>query len=123
MTINHTNNEQNGEFVAFEGEEKLGYISYEWVDADHFAIVHTVVSPEHKGKGIGKILLDAAADYARKNNKKNKRRMFFLLPCSLHGAISTTTLRANPYNAFLYWHILQKETGRKLRQSRSTVLQ
>jgi acetyltransferase, GNAT family len=29
-----------------------------------------VVSPEHKGKGIGKILLDAAADYARKNNKK-----------------------------------------------------
>ncbi len=72
MTINHTNNELNGEFVAFEGEEKLGYISYEWVDADHFAIVHTVVSPEHKGKGIGKILLDAAANYARKHNKKIK---------------------------------------------------
>lgn len=70
MTINHTNNEQNGEFVAFEGEEKLGFLSYDWVDANHFAIMHTVVSPEHKGKGIGKILLDAAADYARKNNKK-----------------------------------------------------
>ena len=55
MTINHTNNEQNGEFVAFEGEEKLGYLSYDWVDANHFAIMHTVVSPEHKGKGIGKI--------------------------------------------------------------------
>ena len=53
MTINHTSNEQNGEFVAFEGEEKLGYISYEWMDADHFAIVHTVVSPEHNGKGFG----------------------------------------------------------------------
>ena len=33
MTINHINNEQNGEFVAFEGKEKLGYISYERVRA------------------------------------------------------------------------------------------
>ena len=72
MTITHTNNERQGEFVAFEGEERVGYISYEWVDNNCFAILHTVVSPEHKGKGIGKILLDAAADYARKNNKKIK---------------------------------------------------
>ena len=70
MTITHTNNERQGEFVAFEGEERVGYISYEWVDNNCFAILHTVVSPEHKGKGIGKILLDAAADYARKHNKK-----------------------------------------------------
>jgi len=70
MTINHNNNEQNGEFVAYEGEEKLGYINYDWVDANCFAIVHTVVLPEHKGKGVAKILLDAAADYARANSKK-----------------------------------------------------
>ncbi len=72
MTITHTNNERQGEFVAFEGEERVGYISYEWVDNNCFAILHTVVSPEHKGKGIAKILLDAAADYARKHNKKIK---------------------------------------------------
>lgn len=72
MTITHTNNERQGEFVAFEGDERVGYISYEWVDNNCFAILHTVVSPEHKGKGIGKILLDAAADYARKHNKKIK---------------------------------------------------
>ena len=72
MTITHTNNERQGEFVAFEGEERVGYISYEWVDNNCFAILHTVVSPEHKGKGIGKVLLDAAADYARKHNKKIK---------------------------------------------------
>lgn len=72
MTITHTNNERQGEFVAFEGEERVGYISYEWVDNNCFAIQHTVVSPEHKGKGIAKILLDAAADYARKHNKKIK---------------------------------------------------
>lgn len=72
MTITHTNNERQGEFVAFEGNERVGYISYEWVDNNCFAILHTVVSPEHKGKGIGKILLDAAADYARKHNKKIK---------------------------------------------------
>ena len=72
MTITHTNNERQGEFVAFEGEERVGYISYEWVDNTCFAILHTVVSPEHKGKGIAKILLDAAADYARKHNKKIK---------------------------------------------------
>lgn len=72
MTITHTNNERQGEFVAFEGEERMGYISYEWVDNNCFAILHTVVSPEHKGKGIAKILLDAAADYARKHNKKIK---------------------------------------------------
>ncbi|WP_311416466.1 GNAT family N-acetyltransferase [Hoylesella shahii] len=72
MTITHTNNERQGEFVAFEGDERVGYISYEWVDNNCFAILHTVVSPEHKGKGIAKILLDAAADYARKHNKKIK---------------------------------------------------
>ena len=72
MTITHTNNERQGEFVAFEGEERVGYISYEWVDNNCFAILHTVVSSEHKGKGIAKILLDAAADYARKHNKKIK---------------------------------------------------
>lgn len=72
MTITHTNNERQGEFVAFEGEERVGYISYEWVDNNCFAILHTVASPEHKGKGIAKILLDAAADYARKHNKKIK---------------------------------------------------
>lgn len=72
MTITHTNNERQGEFVAFEGDERVGYISYEWVDNNCFAILHTVVSPEHKGKGIGKVLLDAAADYARKHNKKIK---------------------------------------------------
>ena len=72
MTITHTNNERQGEFVAFEGEERVGYISYEWVDNNCFAILHTVVSPEHKGKGIAKILLDAAADYARNHNKKIK---------------------------------------------------
>ena len=72
MTITHTNNERQGELVAFEGEERVGYISYEWVDNNCFAILHTVVSPEHKGKGIAKILLDAAADYARKHNKKIK---------------------------------------------------
>lgn len=72
MTITHTNNERQGEFVAFEGDERVGYSSYEWVDNNCFAILHTVVSPEHKGKGIAKILLDAAADYARKHNKKIK---------------------------------------------------
>ena len=72
MTITHTNNERQGEFVAFEGDERVGYISYEWVDNNCFAILHTVVSPEHKGKGIAKILLDAAADYALKHNKKIK---------------------------------------------------
>jgi acetyltransferase, GNAT family len=72
MTITHTNNERQGEFVAFEGDERVGYISYEWVDNNCFTILHTVVSPEHKGKGIAKILLDAAADYARKHNKKIK---------------------------------------------------
>jgi len=72
MPITHTNNERQGEFVAFEGDERVGYISYEWVDNNCFAILHTVVSPEHKGKGIAKILLDAAADYARKHNKKIK---------------------------------------------------
>lgn len=89
MTITHTNNERQGEFVAFEGEERVGYISYEWVDNNCFAILHTVVSPEHKGKGIAKILLDAAADYARKHNKKIKD------VCSF---VSVQFQRNNKYN-------------------------
>ncbi|MCR5078117.1 MAG: N-acetyltransferase [Prevotella sp.] len=70
MEIKQTEQGQGGLFEAYEGEERMGYMSYEWEDDSRFAITHTVVEPSHQGKGIAAALLDSAADYARENGKK-----------------------------------------------------
>ena len=70
MVITHNNDYEQGIFVALENGRRMGYLSYEWADPDRFAILHTVVEEEFQGKGVAKALLDAAADYARKEGKK-----------------------------------------------------
>jgi len=50
--------------VYYEGEY-AGYLTYE-ISNGIFDIQHTVVRSEFRGKGLGRILVDFAAEYAKK---------------------------------------------------------
>lgn len=68
MEIVHKNYDVNGSFYLLDGTKIVGEIDYSWVNDNTFAITHTEVHPEYQGKGYARQLVDAAADYARKNN-------------------------------------------------------
>ena len=70
MGITHKTTQEGGIFLAEEGGQRTGYLSYEWADDTVFAIMHTVVDKAYQGRGIAKALLDAAVAFARENGYK-----------------------------------------------------
>ena len=70
MEIKRKENGHEGLFEAFDGQERMGYMSYTWDSDEQMAIEHTVVDPAFGGRGVASKLLDYAADYARENHKK-----------------------------------------------------
>lgn len=70
MDISHRNNAEGGVFELSEGGKRMGYLSYEWADDTVFAIMHTVVEPEFQGRGLAKVLLNAAVEFAREKGYK-----------------------------------------------------
>lgn len=72
LQIEHKNNQNFGEFYARYDGEIAGLMQYEWQNFLTFIIVHTEVESKFEGKGIGKHLLAAAVDFARKEGKKIK---------------------------------------------------
>lgn len=67
MEIIHKNGEKNGVFIAQEDGQKIGHISYEWIEPKTLGLMHTIVKPEYRRHGIAKALLDATVNYAREN--------------------------------------------------------
>lgn len=70
IEIKQTNSETKGFFKATENEKQAGLMTYSWAGTDKFIINHTEVSQDFNGKGVGKKLVLAAVDFARKENKK-----------------------------------------------------
>jgi predicted GNAT family acetyltransferase len=70
MVVKHEITETKGAFLAFENENKIGEMTYSSAGNDKIIIDHTEVHPDEKGKGIGRVLLDKAVEYARDNNIK-----------------------------------------------------
>lgn len=68
--ITQNNGEKFGEFSASYEGQSGGVLQYEWKDENTFNIVHTEVDENFGGKGIGKHLISAAVEYARKEGKK-----------------------------------------------------
>lgn len=54
-----------GAFEAFEGDAKAGEMTYTWAGDDKIIIDHTDVDPDFGGKGVGKIMVLAAVEFAR----------------------------------------------------------
>lgn len=64
------NTEKNGDFEALFRGKHAGLMTYTWAGTDKFIIDHTEVEEAFGGKGIGKEMLLAAVDFARKTNVK-----------------------------------------------------
>ena len=80
LDIIQNNGEKFGEFSANYDGESAGVLQYEWKDENTFNIVHTEVDENFGGKGIGKHLVTAAVDYARKEGKKWKQPAHLRIP-------------------------------------------
>ncbi|MCO6173520.1 N-acetyltransferase [Flavobacterium sp. NRK F10] len=70
MEIIQHNTEKAGNFKALSDGKTAGLMTYTWAGPEKFIIDHTEVSPDFKGQGVGKKMVLAAVDYARKNNLK-----------------------------------------------------
>lgn len=70
MEITQQNDEKRGAFLASEENKRAGEMTYTWAGETKFIIDHTVVSPEFKGKNVGKQLVMKAVEYARANHLK-----------------------------------------------------
>jgi len=70
IDVKQTNDEKHGSFEAFIDGISAGKMTYTWAGEERFIIDHTEVDEEYNGKGVGKEMLLAAVDFARKNEKK-----------------------------------------------------
>lgn len=70
MEVKQNNAEIRGKFAAFIDGKQAGLMTYTWAGADKFIIDHTEVGEDFNGKGVGKEMVFAAVDFARKNNLK-----------------------------------------------------
>ena len=68
MNVEQFNRESKGHFTATEDGKEAGRMTYSWAGPGKFIIDHTEVNPDFSGKGVGKILVMAAVEYARANN-------------------------------------------------------
>ena len=68
MDIEVKNDKENERFVA-EVERHIAYLSYNIFD-DKINLSSTFTPPELRGKGIAKIIVEYAFNYAKKNNLK-----------------------------------------------------
>ena len=70
MEAQQINDTKGGSFYLEEDGKQIAQMTYVWAGETKFIIDHTEVNPSHEGKGLGKILVNAAVDFARKNNFK-----------------------------------------------------
>lgn len=70
MDIKFEQTESKGAFFVEENGKRLANMSFSKAGDTTLIIDHTEVSDTLKGKNVGKQLVAAAVDYARKNNLK-----------------------------------------------------
>ncbi|WP_428067617.1 GNAT family N-acetyltransferase [Chryseobacterium gambrini] len=69
IEVKQTNDSKHGNFEAFIDGNHAGLMTYTWAGEERFIIDHTEVEEAYNGKGVGKEMLLAAVDFARKNGK------------------------------------------------------
>lgn len=67
MNIQHQDGAKKGKFYTEDG---LAEIVYNWFQEKAIIIEHTEVSPKLEGKGVGKQLVAAVVNWARKEELK-----------------------------------------------------
>lgn len=70
ITIDHVASESKGSFTATDGGRTLGEITYSRAGDALVILDHTDVSPEARGTGLGRQLVDAAVAWARETGTR-----------------------------------------------------
>lgn len=70
MPIIQTDTEKGGSFKMYQNDTVAGELVYKWSGKTKIIIEHTGVNENFEGQGIGKKLVLAAVDFARKNSIK-----------------------------------------------------
>ncbi|MDR0660293.1 MAG: N-acetyltransferase [Prevotellaceae bacterium] len=70
MEITQTGNGERGRFKAEENGVEAGLMTYVHSGEKRIIIDHTEVDPDFSGQGIGRSMVAAAVEYARKNELK-----------------------------------------------------
>lgn len=70
MLIQHEQNDTKGAFYIELENKRVGEMTYSIASPKLIIIDHTEVGEELKGKGAGMQLVNAAVEFARKNNIK-----------------------------------------------------
>ena len=70
MEVKHEQHENKGVFFIEENAKRIANLAYVFAGPEKFIIEHTEVNPGNEGKGIGKILVNAAVAFARENSYK-----------------------------------------------------
>ncbi len=70
MEVKHTHDGKKGMFYLEEDGKKIATMVYIFSGETRIIIEHTEVMPSHEGKGLGKLLVKAAVDFAREKHYK-----------------------------------------------------
>lgn len=63
-------NDKKARFYIEENGERIAVMEYVYAGEDKFIIEHTEVNEQYEGKGLGKMLVEAAVKYAREQLMK-----------------------------------------------------
>lgn len=67
MNIEHEESDTKGTFFIKDATSKIAELTYSKAGDSKIIIDHTEVSDEHRGEGLGKILVARMAKYAHEN--------------------------------------------------------
>lgn len=67
MDIKHESDGSRGAFFVEENRQRLAEMTYVSSGTSPLVIEHTIVSPALKGRGVGKQLVAAGVEFARRN--------------------------------------------------------
>ncbi len=70
MEVKHSKEGTKGVFYLEENAKRIAELSYVFAGDTKFIIEHTEVKPGNEGKGLGKVLVQAAVDFARAHHYK-----------------------------------------------------
>ena len=70
MTIQQRDNGRKGAFYIEDEKKEIAEMVYSWPSPDLMIIEHTEVDSKMEGKGIGRMLVDRAVEFAREKGFK-----------------------------------------------------
>jgi predicted GNAT family acetyltransferase len=70
LEVRHEEQDGEGSFFVEPDRERLGELTYSRASPDTVVLEHTEVSPRLQGRGVGRVLVEAAVAWARRTGTK-----------------------------------------------------